>query len=168
MITEDPIPDIRDIAPAVEIPSLAPYFWGGGTLLVLLLLLLFFLWLRKSREPETSTGPAPTPREKALAALEELKPQRTELDPIEFSTRLCDILRNFYAAQYQLDATRQTSQEFLAQAGRSPLFTSETRKVLEQFLERCDLIKFAHQVEGGEEVDRLCEQALQLLEARGA
>ena len=54
-----------------------------------------------------------------------------------------DILRRYVTEQYQLPVTRQTSVEFLnALAAASP-FSSDEQSLLSDFLNRCDLIKFA-------------------------
>ena len=47
------------------------------------------------------------------------------------------------AEQYQLPVTRQTSVEFLAAIAKAPPFSEDDKSLLEDFLNRCDLIKFA-------------------------
>ncbi len=65
------------------------------------------------------------------------------MSPYEFSIRVSDILRRYVTEQYQLPVTRQTSVEFLnALAATSP-FSADDQTLLSDFLNRCDLIKFA-------------------------
>ena len=67
----------------------------------------------------------------------------TRKDPYAFSIQVSDILRQYVSAQYHLHATEQTSPEFLADAAKSPHFTGADKQLLADFLEHCDLIKFA-------------------------
>jgi hypothetical protein len=84
-----------------------------------------------------------TPRERALDQLVRIQSQIDKLTPYQFSIRVSDILRRYVTEQYQLPVTRQTSVEFLnALAATSP-FSSEEQSLLSDFLNRCDLIKFA-------------------------
>jgi hypothetical protein len=84
-----------------------------------------------------------TPRERALDQLVRIQSQIDKLTPYQFSIRVSDILRRYVTEQYQLPVTRQTSVEFLnALAATSP-FSNEEQSLLSDFLNRCDLIKFA-------------------------
>jgi hypothetical protein len=65
------------------------------------------------------------------------------LTPYQFSIRVSDILRRYVTEQYQLPVTRQTSVEFLATLAKASPFSDEEKSLLEDFLNRCDLIKFA-------------------------
>lgn len=166
----EPIPDIRDIAPVWELSAIPPWAWVAGVGLGLALLgLLLLLFLRRRGNGSgglMGTGSGPTPKEAALERIRKLLEERASLDPITFSARLCDILRQYLSAQYHLDAPRQTSKEFLIQARKSPLFTEQKRSLLGAFLETCDRIKYAHQVGGEAETEQLLEQAWDVLEAR--
>ena len=65
------------------------------------------------------------------------------MSPYQFSIRVSDILRRYVTEQYRLPVTRQTSVEFLAAAAKAPSFSADDKSLLEDFLNRCDLIKFA-------------------------
>src|SRR6266496_3980418 len=67
-----------------------------------------------------------------------------KMQPYRFSIRVSDILRRYVTEQYNLPVTRQTSVEFLNALTTSSPFSDEERTLLEDFLNRCDLIKFAH------------------------
>jgi Domain of unknown function (DUF4381) len=97
-----------------------------------------------------------TPRQRALEQLARIGSQIDKLTPYQFSIRASDILRRYVTEQYQLPVTRQTSVEFLnALAAASP-FSSEEQSLLTDFLNRCDLIKFAR-------YEATCEDSRQLL-----
>ena len=148
----DPLADLRDIAPPVDVPW-PPWVWwaiGIGSVIVLALMTWLVVW-RIRRKPKT---PPPTARQIALRALEELRAHSGELDSYEFSIRASDVLRTYVSGHYKLQATTQTSPEFLASIADSPQFSSVDRQLLATFLERCDMLKFArieaHAEENGE------------------
>ena len=110
---------------------------GAGVLLVIALT----TWLIKRWRNRAVV--VKTPRERALDQLVRIQSQIDKLTPYQFSIRVSDILRRYVTEQYQLPVTRQTSVEFLnALAATSP-FSSEEQSLLSDFLNRCDLIKFA-------------------------
>jgi hypothetical protein len=85
----------------------------------------------------------PSPRQRALDQLARIETEIDKLTPYQFSIRVSDILRRYVTEQYQLPVTRQTSVEFLnALAAASP-FSADEQTLLSDFLNRCDLIKFA-------------------------
>jgi hypothetical protein len=65
------------------------------------------------------------------------------LTPYQFSIRVSDILRGYVTEQYRLPVTRQTSVEFLNALSKTSSFSEDEKALLEDFLNRCDLIKFA-------------------------
>jgi hypothetical protein len=100
-----------------------------------------------------------TPRERALDQLVRIQSQIDKLTPYQFSIRVSDILRRYVTEQYQLPVTRQTSVEFLnALAATSP-FSSEEQSLLSDFLNRCDLIKFARYEASTEDSRLLLDEA---------
>lgn len=152
--------EIRDIAPPVDV---FPYpLWQvalvAAVALILLGLLVWWIARRMSRRP---AAPPLSPRAVALRSLEELRGMVHQLEPYAFSIAVSDVLRHFIDRQYGFQAELQTSPEFLASITQSRTLTVEDRGLLADFLERCDLIKFAR-VGGSEETNRA------LLESAGA
>ncbi|MGH8095105.1 MAG: DUF4381 family protein [Chthoniobacterales bacterium] len=84
----------------------------------------------------------PTPRQRALDLLARVETQVDKLTPYQFSIRVSDIVRGYVTEQYQLPVTKQTSVEFL-NALAATSFTGDEQLLLTDFLNRCDLIKFA-------------------------
>ncbi len=106
-----------------------------------LLLIGLTIWLIKRWRNRPVA--VPTPRQRALDLLARIETQIDKLTPYQFSIRVSDILRRYVTEQYQLPVTRQTSVEFLnALAAASP-FSADEQSLLSDFLNRCDLIKFA-------------------------
>lgn len=132
--------EFHDIAGPVDYFVLKPWMVFCAVAAFLLLVGLT-TWLVKwwRRRPAKIL----TPRERAIDQLAQIESQIETLPPYQFSIRVSDILRRYVTEQYQLPVTRQTSVEFLnALAAKSP-FSPDDRDLLDDFLNRCDLIKFA-------------------------
>jgi hypothetical protein len=79
--------------------------------------------------------------------------------PYQFSIRVSDILRRFVLEQFDLPMTKQTSVEFLNTISSSAKFGEDDKTLLADFLNRCDLIKFARYEATNEESRLLLEEA---------
>jgi hypothetical protein len=140
--TQPQIPEIRDIAAPVDVFPWPLWMVLVAAFVILLVLgLITFAFIRYLRR--RPVGPPPSPRAIAIQELDLLKPQIETMDPYSFSVKVSDVLRTFVEAQYGLRATQQTSPEFLATLAGAQDFSEKDRDLLTQFLERCDLIKFA-------------------------
>ncbi|HXA35255.1 MAG TPA: DUF4381 family protein [Steroidobacteraceae bacterium] len=132
--------DIRDIRGPKSVSS--P--WLAAALLMAGLLLVgagyaAWRWNRRQRLPR-----APLPFEIALGRLEEI---RALLDPSsvrEFSIAISDIVRQYIEAEFKVTATHRTTEEFLHDLLESSNASlAAHRHLLAQFLEQCDMAKFA-------------------------
>ena len=85
------------------------------------------------------------------------------MTPYQFSIVVSDILRGYVTEQYQLPVTRQTSFEFLSMLAKSSPFSNDEKSLLEDFLNRCDLIKFARYDATIHDSQRLLEEAKQFV-----
>jgi hypothetical protein len=132
--------EFHDIAPPVNYSLIPTWIIFVGVLLALTLV-GGFIWLMARRRK--AVAPAKSPRERALEALVRMQDQVETLTPYRFSIRVSDILRRYVTEQYNLPVTRQTSVEFLEQLRQSSPFSEDEKELLEDFLNRCDLIKFA-------------------------
>jgi hypothetical protein len=134
------VADIHEIAPPVDYSLVPPWVIFCGSFVALVLLGLIGWWIRKrSRRPK----PEQTPRDRALQELNRIGDEMETLTPYQFSIRVSDILRRYVTEQYQLPVTRQTSVEFLTTLAKASPFSDDEKSLLEDFLNRCDLIKFA-------------------------
>ena len=137
-----PLPEIRDIAPPLDIFPWPTWMVVCAILIVLAVLAGFVALIVRNKRNQPKPPP-PTPREIALGELEALRPQVERQTPYDFSIAVSDVLRGYIGAQYRLHAREQTSPEFLSAIGRSVKFSENEKSLLAGFLERCDLIKFA-------------------------
>ncbi|MEP6821395.1 MAG: DUF4381 domain-containing protein [Chthoniobacterales bacterium] len=132
--------ELHDISPPVDY-SLMPLWviWAGAFVGLSLIGLCVWLFLRWKRRPK----PEISPRTRALELLDRARDEIARLNPYQFSIRVSDILRRYVLEQYDLPVTRQTSVEFLEALTRTSSFSDDERSLLGDFLNRCDLIKFA-------------------------
>jgi len=148
--------EFHDIVPPVDYSLLPPWVIFAGALVALLLAGLLGWWIRRRWQ---RPGPQPSPRERTLDLLDRISREIETLSPYQFSIRVSDILRRYVTDQYQLPVTRQTSVEFLAALTKASPFSEDERSLLEDFLNRCDLIKFARYDATTEDSRLLLEEA---------
>jgi hypothetical protein len=132
--------EFHDISPPVNY-SLMPTWAIFVAAFSALTILGWLIWLVVRRPKPTQ--PRKSPRERALEALGQIQVQIESLNPYRFSIRVSDILRSYVTEQYDLPVTRQTSVEFLERLRKASSFSEDEKALLEDFLNRCDLIKFA-------------------------
>jgi hypothetical protein len=132
--------EFHDIAPPVDYSLLPTWVIVCGTLAALVLCGLAGWWLRRRWQ---RPRPQPSARDRTLELLDRISHEIETLSPYQFSIRVSDTLRRYVTDQYNLPVTRQTSVEFLAALTKASPFSEDERSLLEDFLNRCDLIKFA-------------------------
>lgn len=96
-------------------------------------------WLRRRRRPR-----ALLPFEEALQRLEEIRALMQPASAREFSIAVSDIVRRYIEQRFFVTATHRTTEEFLHDLLDSshPALTRH-RALLAEFLQQCDLVKFA-------------------------
>jgi hypothetical protein len=149
--------EFHDIASPVDYSLIPPWLVFVIAFVVLSLLGLVVWWFVQRRKPEL---PPKAPREIALEELEQIRPEIERMSAYEFSIRVSDILRRYVTQQYGLPAMRQTSIEFLTAAAKAPSFSADDKSLLEDFLNRCDLIKFAKYEATTSDSELLLEEAI--------
>ena len=152
--------EFHDIAPPVDYSLVPPWLVFVIAFVVLSLLGLVVWWFAQRRKPEL---PPKAPREIALEELEQIRDAIERMTPYQFSIRVSDILRRYVTQQYGLPAMRQTSIEFLIAAAKAPSFSADDKSLLEDFLNRCDLIKFAKYQATTSDSELLLEEAMRFV-----
>jgi hypothetical protein len=139
--------DIRDITDIEALPIRpSPWVWvlwslgGIGGAVVL------FLGFRQWRKSRRRAVPTLTPRQWAVRELERVLglnlPARGEVE--RFHTMLSNVVRRYLEKRFALPARRQTTPEFLQTMQNSPQLSADQQALVRDFLERCDLAKFAN------------------------
>lgn len=154
--------DIRDIRPPVVIPS--GWAWVGWTLLVLAVAAAaFFLWRwwQKRRVIQAIVSPVP-PHVRAKQRLAEALTLIGQ--PREFCIAVSDTLRVYLEERFSFRAPERTTEEFLLDLRKTDLLMRDQKDSLEDFLTRCDLVKFAKYEPREPELRDLHASALRLVE----
>jgi hypothetical protein len=132
---------MRDAPPPETMPRSPPgppwLVWAGAAAAVLALAAVGWGIVRRRKR---AAKPLPPDRwaMQELARLDALS-----AGPTAYHTALSDVVRRYLAERFGLPATRQTTAEFLETVRRSKRLAGEQQALLRDFLERCDLAKFA-------------------------
>jgi hypothetical protein len=152
--------ELHDIAPPVDYSLIPPWLVFVAIFCALALVGLLLWWiLPKLRRPAAIKSP----RERALEELEVMAWEVENMEPYRFSIRVSDVLRRYVTEQFNLPVTRQTSVEFLTALAKASPFSADEKTLLEDFLNRCDLIKFARYNATAEDSRLLLEEAMRFV-----
>lgn len=153
---------LRDIKPPVHVPGGWEWVgWTLGAILVLALACCAWWYWRKRR-----TVPAPEIVVPAhVRARQRLQEALMLIDrPKEFCITVSDTVRAYLEERFDFRAPERTTEEFLRELSGSPWLRSEQKRSLGEFLEKCDLVKFAKYEPGEPELRDLHASALRLVE----
>jgi hypothetical protein len=154
--------DIRDIAPPVEIASGWEWVgWALGALALVAILYGLWRWRQKRAAQIPSIPPLPAhiraklKLQEALALLAQPKP---------FVIAVSGTVRLYLEERFRFRAPERTTEEFLHELQRTDLLTRDQKDSLGDFLQSCDLVKFAKYEPGETELRDLHGSALRLVE----
>lgn len=153
---------LRDIKPPVDIPNGWMLFWAGLGALVIgaALFLLIRWWLgRRHLPPPVPVVPAHVQARRRLEAALALIGR-----PREFCIAVSDALRWYLEQRFAFHAPERTTEEFLDELGRTTLLNPQQKASLTDFLQRCDLVKFARHEPAEPELRDLLDSALRLVD----
>jgi Domain of unknown function (DUF4381) len=154
--------DIRDIRPPVEIPNPWAWVWwilGALAVAGLLLAVLIYFLTRRNRVPMPPPIPAHVrARQKLQEALAIIA------RPEPFCVLVSNTIRHYLEERFTFRAPERTTEEFLHELRETDLLTTGQKDRLGEFLQRCDLVKFARYEPGDSELRDLHASALRLVE----
>jgi hypothetical protein len=139
--------DIKDVKPPVGLPDWGWLLWLVPAVLVLAGAVYFF-W-RYKNAPKASPAPPPVPAlppwEKAYKELEALRREGLAEKGLlkEFFTRVADIARIYMEDRFNIHAPHMTTEEFLYYLGITGHLNDAQKTALTDFLNSCDMVKFA-------------------------
>ena len=84
--------------------------------------------------------------------------------PKPFCILVSDTIRAYLEEQFDFRAPERTTEEFLHELQATDLLSPEQKESLGQFLESCDLVKFARYEPGEPELRELHDSAVRLIE----
>lgn len=153
--------ELRAIKEPVRIPpGWEPVIW---TLLALAAILLLVLIVKKLLRPGPAKLPPVLPphiraRQKlteALALIGQPKP---------FCIAVSGVLRVYLEERFSFRAPERTTEEFLIELQRTSLLNGAQKNSLADFLQRCDLVKFAKYEPTSAELNQLHDSAVRLVD----
>jgi len=138
--------DIRDIEPPVNLPP--NYFLLYLLAAILGAAALFFLirfLIKRFRKPKAETVIVRLPWEIAFENLEDLKNKNFPSLGMfkDYYILLSGIVRKYIEDRFKIKAPEMTTQEFLTSLKKSNDIKLDDKKLLEDFLNSCDMVKFA-------------------------
>ena len=153
---------LRDIKPPVVIPN--GWLWLIWSVIALGVLVLIYLawreWQKKKDQlpVEEIIPPHIRARRKLEAALGLIG------QPREFCIMVSDTIRIYLEERFEFHAPERTTEEFLHELKQTDRLTPDQKESLGEFLNRCDLVKFARYEPGEPELRDLHGAALRLVE----
>ncbi|MCF6147855.1 MAG: protein BatD [Candidatus Kuenenia sp.] len=141
--------DIRDIAPPVDVDkNYKRLFQWISTGVAAILLCFSVYWLLKKRK---KAGRVQTevvkklPHEKAYELLEILSKENLIEQGLvkEYYYRITNILRHYIEDRFGLSAPERTTEEFLVEMAYTNKLNNEHKKLIQVFLGKCDMVKYA-------------------------
>ena len=161
---DDELKDITGIEEAVRPPARAWWPYTLGLAAVLTMSLFLVGWRYYRRQPDK---PELRPSSWALAELDRIESLarsagQDQLEP--YPAMLSEVIRVYLERRFQLRAPRQTTPEFLSEVKDSTFLKADHRQLLKDFLEGCDLAKFAHVQFSLEECRALAQSARKFVE----
>jgi hypothetical protein len=154
--------ELRDIKPPVLIPSGWLWVWwiAGAVCLTTLLYLAWLYWQkRQALVPPVPVIPAHIRAKQQLAEALAFINQ-----PREFCILVSDTVRWYLEERFNFHAPERTTEEFLHELKGTNLLTPDQKSSLGEFLNRCDLVKFARYEPTEPELRDLHASALRLVE----
>lgn len=153
---------LRDIKPPIDIPN--PWFWVGLALGALALAgVLFWAWKRwRKKKAETPPTPVIPAHVRAKQKLQEALALIGQ--PKEFCILVSDTIRWYLEERFNFHAPERTTEEFLYELQETDLLLLDQKESLSEFLQRCDLVKFARYQPREPELHDLHDAAVRLVE----
>ena len=132
--------DIRALKDPVEISPGLGWLWGVLLTLAVLIALLF-LFRKRLFGAKAAKAPVVPPhvraRRRLQAALAHID------DPRLFCFEVSETVRVYLEERFELRAPERTTEEFLTELQTSRALNREQKQSLAEFLQGCDLVKFA-------------------------
>ena len=154
--------EFHDIAPPVDYSLIPTWVVFVGAFMGLSMLGGLIWWFVRWRARQPAR--VQTARERALFQLDQIRSEIEHLQPYEFSIVVSYVLRRYVSDQFHLPVTQQTSVEFLNGVSQLTHFSADDRTLLDHFLNRCDLIKFARYDATREDSRVLLDEATQFVQ----
>ena len=155
--------DIQPLKGPVEIPSTYGWLWWLVAAIAAVAL-AWYLWRKFRLRKPASAKPAAVipPHRKAKDRLRGASELMS--DPYRFCSLVSDVLRAYVEERFELRAPERTTEEFMAELRTSAKLHVDHKSLLEDFLSRCDLVKFARFEPSLPELQALLDSAVRFID----
>lgn len=147
--------DIRDVKPPMAFPG-NPIPWFLLVILIVLFLFVAGQWyLRNKKNRGSKVPPAPLSWDAAYDRLRQLRQQNFPAQGKikEYYTQLSDIIRRYIEDRFTIRAPEMTTEEFLFSLRTSADLSAQHKAALQDFLNCCDMVKFARYDSNAQEIE---------------
>lgn len=138
---------LKDIKPPQDFPVnyLLLKILGGVIVALLVFFLIKYLRQRFARGPAAAVSPPQSAYTVAMEALAALRAKGlwAEGRVKELYVELSDIVRRYLESRFSVRAPEMTTEEFLYSLRESGELSGARKNLLKEFLQHCDLVKFA-------------------------
>jgi hypothetical protein len=147
LLTGEESEDVKPLKPTREFKPVLPLWWIVGGALLLILIIVFIILYRRAKRPIDLAGAIVDTRLPWEIALDELGKLR-DSDLVAkgeyklFYLRLSEIFRAYLERRYGISALERTTDEIIREFRSLGLEKSE-ETMIGEFLDDCDLVKFA-------------------------
>ncbi len=160
--------DIRPIKPPVSLP--VSYIWLfyliGGLIILIAVMLFLVKKVFRRREKIIPIAPPRPAHEIAYEQLERIKgedlPAQGKIK--EYYSRVSDASRRYLENRFGLRAPERTTEEFLYDMASTDFLTVPQQDLVSEFLNECDLVKFARYGPTENEIERVYRAAVKLVD----
>lgn len=168
----DQVPDLANLEPMQPPRPIdgrsASWWWLLAGLIIVIAGVI--VWLRRKKTARVLSVPVLTPEQIAHAALAALLAENLPGQGLlkEFYLRLTGIVRQYIEGTTGLRAPEQTTEEFLQAMRAKELFSYEKSVRLKEFLEAADMVKYAGQQPGDEQIATSIARAREFVSYRSS
>ena len=164
---DDQVPDLGQLEgmlPPQPLEENQRYWWVWGLLVAISLLLAAFRFVRR-RASGVATERKRSPEEIASESLAALLAQDLPGQGLfkDFYVRLTGLVRVYIEETTGLRAPEQTTEEFLREMRTRSTFSAERSIQLQEFLEAADMVKYAGQQPGSDQVELSIRRAQEFI-----
>lgn len=154
--------DIHAIKPPVEIPDYWIWLWVALGILCLAAALFWYLRSRKKPAESVQSAPVIPPHVRARRRLQAALDLISQPQP--FCIEVSDTVRQYLEQRFDFHAPERTTEEFLHELKATNLLLPDQKQSLGDFLNICDMVKFAKYEPGPEELRALHQSAVRLVD----
>lgn len=154
------ISDIRDIKGPIHLFEM-PWFWIGLAA-ILFGLIGLGIFITKKIQERLRIRPPHEIALKELASIREFLSKSGDVKEAYFRVSGCE--RSYIEARFDMAAPEMTTEEFLASLHESAGLSDSQKGLLREFLEACDMVKFARYMPKQEEVDSVFDTATHFID----